>query len=173
MTTDPPSWTCRAVEGGAVLARWFLGACFLYMGWSKAMDPFKFEELLRQYDVVSSPFLLNSIASLLPWFEVFCGLLLIAGVAVRGSALAVIAMLVPFSLLVLRRALAVAASEHKAFCLVKFDCGCGNGEVFICHKLVENGVLVLLACWLLLARNGRLCLRFNLFGNPDPTQKDA
>jgi uncharacterized membrane protein YphA (DoxX/SURF4 family) len=166
MTTEASSLKRSAFEVAAVLARWLLGACFLYMGWSKALDPYKFEELLRQYDVVANPIMLNLIASLLPWFEVFCGLLLLGGVAVRGSALVLIAMLAPFTLLVLRRALAVAAAKHQAFCLVKFDCGCGNGEVLICHKLVENSVLVLLACWLMLTRHGRLCWRFNLIGDP-------
>jgi uncharacterized membrane protein YphA (DoxX/SURF4 family) len=162
MTTDMPFWTRRALDGAAIMSRWFLGACFVYMGWIKAWSPYDFEALVRQYDIVSSPFILNSIASLLPWFEIFCGLLLIAGVAVRGSTLILIAMLLPFTLLVLRRALAIAAAGEKPFCAVQFDCGCGNGKVFICHKLVENTALILLACWLLAGRGRQLCLRFSL-----------
>jgi hypothetical protein len=53
------------------------------------------------------------------------------------------------------------------FCTVKFDCGCGAGEVFICHKLVENTVLLLLAAWLLTGRGRQLCLRFSLFRKSD------
>ena len=73
------------------------------------------------------------------------------------------AMLVPFTLVVLKRALAIAAVSGKPFCAVKFDCGCGAGEVFICHKLVENAVLFLLLAWLLTGRGRQLCLRFSLF----------
>jgi len=113
--------------------------------------------------MVTSPFLLNSIGAALPWFEVYCGLLLLVGVAVRGSALNLAAMLVPFTLIVLKRALAIAATSGIPFCAVKFDCGCGAGEVFICHKLVENTVLLLLAAWLLTGRGRQLCLRFSLF----------
>jgi len=54
--------------------------------------------------MVTSPFLLNSIGAALPWFEVYCGVLLLAGVAVRGAALNLVAMLVPFTLIVLKRA---------------------------------------------------------------------
>jgi uncharacterized membrane protein YphA (DoxX/SURF4 family) len=153
-----------ARDAAAVLARWWLGCVFIYMGLHKAVPhPEYFLKLVRQYDMVTSPFLLNCIGAALPWFEVYCGVLLLAGVAVRGAALNLIVMLVPFSLIVLKRALVIAATEHKAFCAVKFDCGCGAGEVFICHKLVENTVLLLLAAWLLTSRGRQLCLRFSLF----------
>ena len=70
---------------------------FLYMGMSKAVDPVNFLKLLRQYDLTQSSLVLNSLASALPWFEVFCGLLLLAGVAVRGTALTLLLMLLPFT----------------------------------------------------------------------------
>ena len=153
-----------AREAAALLARWWLGCVFIYMGLNKALPhPEYFLKLVQQYDMVTSPFLLNSIGVALPWFEVFCGVLLLAGVAVRGTALNLVAMLVPFTLLVLKRALAIAATSGIPFCAVKFDCGCGAGEVFICHKLVENTVLLLLAAWLLTGRGRLLCLRFSLF----------
>jgi uncharacterized membrane protein YphA (DoxX/SURF4 family) len=157
----------RTLDAAAVLARWVLAAVFIYMGLGKALHPEDFLKLLNQYDLVKTPFLLNSIAGALPWFEVFCGLLLLAGVAVRGAALMVAAMLVPFSLVVLKRALALAGAKGIAFCAVKFDCGCGNGEVLICHKLAENFLLILLACWLLSGRGRQLCARFALFKTRD------
>ena len=149
-------------EALAVLARWALGSVFLYMGLNKALHPIEFLNLVRQYELVTSHWLLNSIAGALPWFEVFCGLLLLAGLAVRGSALMLVAMLVPFTVVVFKRALAIAGAQHLAFCAVKFDCGCGTGEVFICHKLIENSALILLSLWLLRERSHRLCLRFTL-----------
>src|SRR4051812_5798438 len=136
------------LSNGAVLARLVLGGLFLYMGLRKAMHPADFLNLVRQYDMVSSTFLLNAIAAMLPWFEAFCGLLLVAGIAVRGTAVMLLVMLIPFSLVVLKRALAIAAATSQPFCMVKFDCGCGMGEVFICHKLWENSILILLAAWL-------------------------
>ena len=155
----------HVAEALAVLARWVLGGLFIYMGLSKAVfnDPSAFLTLVREYNVVTTPFLLNFIAATLPWFEAFCGLLLLAGIAVRGAALMLVLMLVPFTLLVLKRALALAAVQGLAFCAIKFDCGCGNGEVYICPKLIENCLLTFLACWLLSGRGRRLCARFSLF----------
>jgi uncharacterized membrane protein YphA (DoxX/SURF4 family) len=163
-----------ARDAMAVLARWWLGCVFIYMGLHKAVPhPEYFLKLVRQYDMVTSPFLLNCIGAALPWFEVYCGALLLAGVAVRGSALNLVAMLVPFTLIVLKRALAIAATSGMPFCAVKFDCGCGAGEVFICHKLVENTVLLLLSAWLLTGRGRQLCLRFNLFQQHDHSPSEA
>ena len=152
-----------AREGAALLARWWLGAVFIYMGLNKALPhPEAFLKLVRQYHMVDTPVLLNSIAAALPWFEAYCGVLLLAGVAVQGTAINLIAMLVPFTLLVLKQALALAAASGIPFCAVKFDCGCGAGEVYICHKLVENSALLLLAAWLLTGRGRQLCLRYSV-----------
>jgi len=162
MNTGQPNWHRIALNLTAVLARWLLGATFLYAGLSKALHPADFLKLLRQYDLVQSSLLLNSIASALPWFETFCGLLLLAGIAVRGAALTLLLLLVPFTVLVFHRALAIQSALTIPFCMVKFDCGCGTGTVFICRKLLENVVLILLSGWLLTGRGRQFCLRFGL-----------
>jgi len=163
-----------ARDAAAVVARWWLGAVFIYMGMNKALPhPEAFLKLVRQYDIVSSPVWLNSIGAALPWFEVYCGVLLLVGLGVRGAALNLVAMLMPFTLVVLKRALAIAAASGIPFCTVKFDCGCGAGEVLICHKLVENSVLLLLSAWLLTGRGRQLCLRFSLSRRKDQTGKQT
>ncbi len=157
-------------EYAALLARWLLGALFIYMGLNKALDPVGFLKLVRQYELVSNYLLLNSVAAALPWFEVFCGLLLVLGVAVRGSALMLIGMLIPFTIVVFRRALAISAAQGIPFCAVKFDCGCGTGEVLICWKVPENLILLLLSVWLLSGRGRLLAARFSLFGERVPAK---
>lgn len=159
-TTALTSWGVG--DWAALLIRWLLGGYFIYMGLSKAIHPETFLKLVRQYQLVNDPLVLNGIAASLPWFEVFCGLLLLAGVAVRGSALLLLLMLIPFTVIVLRRALAIAATQGLPFCAVKFDCGCGGGEVLICHKLLENTFLMLLSLWLLFSRKCQLCAKFSL-----------
>ena len=154
------SWA--AAEITTVLARCCLGALFIYMGLNKALEPVAFLKLLRQYDLIQTPLLLNSIAAALPWFEIFCGLLLLLGIAVRGTALLLLLLLAPFTALVLHRALALHSALDIPFCAVKFDCGCGEVAVFICSKLAENVLLMLLAGWLLTGRGRRFCLRFSL-----------
>ena len=148
-----------------IIARWVLGAAFVYMGLHKVLGPAEFLGLVRQYNLTNNSLILNSIAAALPWFEVFCGLLLLLGVAVRGAALVVLGMLLPFSIVVFKRALAMAATQGLAFCAVKFDCGCGAGEIIICHKLVENSALMLICLWLILGAAQKLSLRYALIGN--------
>ncbi len=164
MSTEPSAGREKALELGAVLARWLLGAMFVYTGLNKALDPVDFLKMVREYGLTQQPLVLNAVAAALPWFEVFCGLLLLAGVAVRGSALMLLMMLVPFTWVVLQRAVALQADLAIPFCTVKFDCGCGTGEVFICRKLAENGLLILLSAWLLLGCGRFLCVRYALTG---------
>lgn len=163
MNAEPGSSKRSAPDLVAVLARWFLAALFFYMGLNKALDPVAFLKLVREYEMVNQPWLLNSIAAALPWFEVFCAVLLAAGVAVRGSALMLLLMLVPFTWVVLQRALAIQTASAIPFCAIKFDCGCGTGEILICRKLAENAVLILLSAWLLAGRGRRFSVRYALF----------
>lgn len=147
----------------ALLARCVLGGLFVYMGLNKALHPVDFLKLVRQYEIVDMPLALNLIAAGLPWFEIYCGVLLLFGVAIRASAALVAAMLIPFTAIVLRRALAIYTGGDIAFCAIKFDCGCGGGEVFICKKVVENLLLTGLAVWLGFCRKHRFALRPTLF----------
>ncbi len=165
---DPGGAASRLSAGDVfgVLARWVVGGLFIYMGLNKALHPVDFLKLVRQYDMVSHYLLLNSIAAALPWFEVFCGLLLVMGIAVRGAAVMIVTMLVPFTAMVIKRALVIAATQHIPFTQVKFDCGCGNGEVMIWKKVIENGALFFLACWLVSGAGKRVCARFSLVGYP-------
>src|SRR6185295_15594409 len=80
----PDRW--RAADVAALFARLLLAGLFLYMGLTKALHPVEFLKLVRQYEVLHAPFALNLVAAALPWFEIFCALLLLAGVAVRGAA---------------------------------------------------------------------------------------
>ena len=172
MNVHPSSRSRAAADIFAVLARWLLGAAFLYLGLNKALHPVEFLKLMRQYDMVQGALLLNSMAAVLPWFEAWCGLLLLAGVAVRGTALMLILMLVPFTLLVFRRALALESALAIPFCAVKFDCGCGTGEVFICRKLAENFFFIVLSGWLLAGAGRKLCLRYDLVSGGAQKQPD-
>jgi uncharacterized membrane protein YphA (DoxX/SURF4 family) len=166
-TNRSPQSRC-GLDTAALATRWLLGALFLYLGLTKAMHPIEFLKVVRQYEMVGSYFLLNSIAATLPWFEVFCGLLLLSGVAVRGAALMLVLMLVPFSFVVLKHAWAIQTVQGIALCAVKFDCGCGTGEVLICRKLAENCALLFLSSWLLAGRGRRLCARYSLVKPESP-----
>jgi uncharacterized membrane protein YphA (DoxX/SURF4 family) len=139
-------------------ARWVVGGFFLYSGLAKVMEPAEFLKLLRLYELTSQPVAMNLVAAVLPWFEVFCGLLLVLGIAVRGAALVSVLLLVPFTAVVLHRALGIQEATGLAFCAIRFDCGCGTGEVAICRKLVENAVLLALSVGIVVGRRSRLAL---------------
>jgi uncharacterized membrane protein YphA (DoxX/SURF4 family) len=164
MSDAPSDRKSKIIDCATVGARWLLGALFVYTGLEKIWDPVAFLKLVRQYDLVHAPFLLNSVAATLPWFEAGCGTLLLLGIAVRGTALTMFAVLVPFTAVVWHRALVLEAAKLIPFCAVKFDCGCGTGEVFICAKLLENFCLILLACWLLTGRGRRYALAYSIVG---------
>lgn len=168
MNILPTSRNHFIADAFSVLARWLLAAAFIYLGLNKALHPVEFLKLTRQYDLTQNALLLNFIAAALPWFEVCCGLLLLAGIAVRGAALTLALMLAPFTWLVLHRALLLEAARHVPFCAVSFDCGCGSGEEFICRKLAENLGLFALSLWLLAGRGRQFCLRFAIFKSPVP-----
>ena len=157
-----PDSRARVAVAAAVAGRWLLGGCFLYTGLSKALHPVDFLKLLRQYELVRTDWLLNALAAALPWFEIFCAALLFAGVAVRGTSLVLAVMLAFFTWAVWQRALGIEAAQAIAFCAIKFDCGCGNGEVYICRKLPENAGLILLCLWMLRGRGRPLSLRYSL-----------
>jgi uncharacterized membrane protein YphA (DoxX/SURF4 family) len=146
----------------AVAARWLLGGLFVYMGASKAAHPEEFLKLVRQYDLTSNYWWLNAVASALPWFEIFCGALLLCGVAVRGVSLVLAIILAAFTVAVWQRALTLEAARAIPFCAVKFNCGCGTGEVFICRKLPENIGLILLCVWLLTGKGRAFSVKYAL-----------
>lgn len=144
------------------LIRWSLGAVFVWLGFQKAIHPVDFLKVVREYQLGGAHQWLNLIAGVLPWFEVFCGALLLAGVAVRGTAVLALGMLIPFTWMVTHRALEIHEAGAIPFCAIRFDCGCGAGEVNVCGKLLENGFLVLLAAALLVVRSDKWALRHDL-----------
>jgi uncharacterized membrane protein YphA (DoxX/SURF4 family) len=99
--------------------------------------------------VVESHIALNLMAVILPWLEIVCGVLLLVGLAVRGTALVVLVLLLSFTGLLFNRAWTMHEVQSIPLCAVRFDCGCGTGEVLICRKLAENALLSLLAIFLL------------------------
>ena len=141
-------------------ARLVLGGVFLVLGWDKAGDPVAFAKQIRQYQMLPDDAfrVLNAVAVCLPWVEMVCGGLLILGVWVRGSALALLILLTVFTAAIVHRAIGIHASDAIAWCAIKFDCGCGSGEQYVCHKVPENIGLWLLALIALLSRSRRFCL---------------
>ena len=142
-------------------ARLVVGVLFVALGWSKLDDPVAFLKALREYEMFppGAPWLMNATAGALPLAEVLCGALLLLGVAVRGTALFLGAMLVAFTLAIGLRTAALSAQDAVPLCAVAFDCGCGKGVQNGCSKLAENAGLLLACAVALASRSRRWCLR--------------
>jgi uncharacterized membrane protein YphA (DoxX/SURF4 family) len=146
-----------------LLARLGVGGMFAYAAYGKLSDPVNFLKAVHVYGVIPAdqPLLLNLIAVLLPWLEIVCAVALVLGVARRGAALLITGMLLFFTPLLAIHAWhlhTAAGSAFATFCAVKFDCGCGTGETFICPKLVENIALLVGALIALFSTSRRFCL---------------
>jgi uncharacterized membrane protein YphA (DoxX/SURF4 family) len=146
-----------------LLARLGVGGMFAYLAYMKLRDPINFLKLTHEYGILppDQPLFLNLAAVALPWLEMVCAVALLLGIGRRGAALLVTGMLLFFTPMLFLRAWGMyTAVGHPftTFCAVKFDCGCGTGEVFICPKLAENVVLLLGALIALFSASRRFCL---------------
>lgn len=94
--------------------RLLLGAVFVYASLDKIWSPAAFAKIVYQWQVVG-PVWSNLVAVTLPWIELLAGLVLIAGVSKRESALVVALMLAVFI---------VAAGSVMARGIDVANCGC-------------------------------------------------
>lgn len=84
---------------GALLARVTVGAVFAYSGVIKLLAPAEeFAFAIESYQLVG-PGLGLLTAQVLPWLELYAGVLLLAGVFTRWMSLAVMAMLFAFEII--------------------------------------------------------------------------
>lgn len=96
-----------------LVARLVLGAVFIYASWDKIFDPAAFAQSIANYQLLPERWI-NPSALLLPWVELICGLGLITGALVRGSALIVTLLLLVFG----------AALAYSAYRGLDIHCGC-------------------------------------------------
>ncbi len=94
--------------------RLVLGAFFVYASLDKIWNPAAFAKIVYQWQV-AGPVPSNLVAVTLPWIELAAGLLLVAGVWKRESALVIALMLVVFI---------VAAGSVMARGIDVENCGC-------------------------------------------------
>lgn len=155
-----------------LLARLAVGGWFAYLALLKLGNPIEFLKQVRLYGVFPTdpPQLMNFLVLMLPYLELLCAAALILGVLVRGAGTVLAGMLLFFGPLLIHRALQLFAAgqggvPYPGFCWVKFDCGCGTGEVYICRKLAENSALLLGALVTIFSRSRFLCIE-RLFRKP-------
>jgi len=93
--------------------RLILGITFMAASFHKILAPGQFAQIIYGYGLFPEN-LINLIAITVPFFELFCGLLLIIGVWKGGACLIINMMLVGF----------IAAISINLIRGYEFDCGC-------------------------------------------------
>jgi len=128
----------------AVCGRIFLGLVFLYASIDKIQQPAAFAEVIANYQILPDTWV-NLAAIVLPWLELFLGLLLILGFWLPGATLlGTVLLLIFFSALLFNLARGL-----------DIQCGCfttsrepGTGAPMVWY-IFRDGVFLALAIFLL------------------------
>jgi uncharacterized membrane protein YphA (DoxX/SURF4 family) len=131
--------------------RLVLAAVFIYAAVQKIGKPLAFADEIRMYGILDIGPLLYITAVALPWIELFCGISLVTGMLLRGSALVLVALNAVFLVAVSIRTAAVMREEGIGFLKVYYDCGCGFGATYAWKKLLEDAIFFLMSFALVLA----------------------
>ena len=79
----------------SIFARLILGGVFIYAGFDKILHPAAFSEAIYNYQILPDVFI-NLTAIILPWLELFLGVILIVGFWVPGAVVISNVLLITF-----------------------------------------------------------------------------
>lgn len=141
-----------------LVLRLVLAAVFIYAALQKIGKPLAFADEIRMYRIldIGPPLYIMAIA--LPWIELICGLSLLTGFFMRGSALILLAFNAVFLVAVSMRSVSIMGEEGIGFMSVYFDCGCGFGATHAWKKLLEDLAFFLFSLVILLKPEYRFVL---------------
>ncbi len=115
-------------------ARWILGITFIYASYHKIVSPADFAKIIYGYDLFPGV-LINLIAIILPFVELFSGLALVLGIYPRSAALIVNGMLLGFII-----TLSINLIRGH-----EFDCGCfslgDSGDTVSSEQVVVRDII--------------------------------
>lgn len=121
-------------EGFRIVIRLVLGGVFLYAGFTKIADPTAFAGDIAAYRVL--PYFGNYLAAtILPWLEAICGVLLVVGYRARGAAAVILVLTSVF----------MAALASTIVRGLDIDCGCfrhGGEKTSAWTALVRDTLLL-------------------------------
>lgn len=143
-----------------LIARLAFSGVMISYALPKILNPLDFLKEIHTYGVLPEEpaILINLVAVCLPWFELIGSIALLLGLGRRGVSLVFTGLMIFFTVMVLYRAVGLHQELGGAFCDIKFDCGCGQGEAYICSKALENLGLMVLSLYCLMSRSDRLSL---------------
>ena len=134
-----------------LLTRVFLGLLFVVSSLEKIVDPAAFAHSISNYKLLP-PWLPMTVATILPWLELFCGFSLLFGIFIRGSALLLSAMLIAFTF-------AVISGLLRG---LDISCGCFTQDPTAGKigwmKVLQNSTLIVLTLFLYYSNTYRFTL---------------
>ena len=120
-----------------------LGSVFIYAAWSKIIDPESFAQMIDNYRLFPA-WSHGPLAIVLPWLEIWAGLLVILGVWKREAAFILGVLLVSF----------ILAVGYNLYRGLDFQCGCfggsSGGRQAGFNLLWQDGLLMICAIGLVL-----------------------
>jgi len=121
--------------------RIILGGVFIYASYGKILDPEGFARIVLNYRILPDIFI-NPFALVLPWIELFCGVLLIAGYLIKGSVSTI-------NLMVLAFTVAISVSMIRG---VDITCGCFSTTQAVSKQvfsyLIRDVILLCIGIWI-------------------------
>ncbi|MBN1884298.1 MAG: DoxX family membrane protein [Candidatus Krumholzibacteriota bacterium] len=125
-----------------LVVRLILAAVFVYAAVQKIGKPLLFADEIAMYRVLDRGLLVYTMAIVLPWVELFCGISLVTGLFMRGSALILALLNLMFIGVIAFRTAGIMRAEGTPFMEIFFDCGCGFGVTYAWKKLIEDFLLL-------------------------------
>jgi putative oxidoreductase len=126
--------------------RLVIGGVFIWASWHKIGNPEGFARDIYNYRMMPGS-TINLMAIIMPWLELACGVLLIVGPLMRGSALLIGLMLLVFII-------AISAAIIRG---LNIDCGCfkvGEGGRMVGLKTLTEDVLMLVGVGIIMVFGG-------------------
>ncbi|MCB9847695.1 MAG: DoxX family membrane protein [Phycisphaeraceae bacterium] len=147
-TACPP---CVIVKSIATLARYALGALFIFSGAVKLQDPQAFAFAIKGFKIITNEALMTQATFAVPWTEVLIGVLLVLGLFTRAAAGALLIMLAGFTAAVV----SVLARD------IDTECGCFGrflGSKIDQSTIIRNAMLLIFTFAVFYNRGGWLTL---------------
>ncbi len=134
-----------------IILRILLGGLFIYAAIPKILDPYDFAIDVENYQILSGV-ISHYVALVLPWIELYCGLLLILNIWTRFSALIVSGLLVVFLIAIL------SAITRD----LNIECGCfsygGKENEVSWLRVLEDLILLAISSYLVFVDEHKLRL---------------
>ncbi len=126
-----------------LLARFILGAVFIYASLDKIADPVAFSTNIDNYHI--SPIAINNLAALiLPWVELIIGLSLITGVFLDGASILTIGLLA-FFIFIITQAYMRGINLHCGCFKTAVNPGLGDLKQEMLWRIFEDILFLVLA----------------------------